>query len=221
MSPDTVAAPAGTTRPMAEPCCDHPPCWQTLQKELAGHAPRLAEVLSRGEVAASGDEPSLELEARVQELQGLWETLRAEAAARHRRLQEAGEAQQYYLDAGEAEAWVSEQELFMGAEEKPKVRGGSTWCPCVLEGGGGGLCAVPCGASLCQPRPCHAVPLNIIRYHAVSCRYMPSHAVLCHDVPSIPCSAVPMACHPSRSMPSCTISSHAVIGHPMPCHAVL
>uniref|UniRef100_A0A663FGU6 Spectrin beta chain n=1 Tax=Aquila chrysaetos chrysaetos TaxID=223781 RepID=A0A663FGU6_AQUCH len=93
---------------------------ETLQKELAGHAPRLAEVLSRGEVAASGDEPSPELEARVQELQGLWETLRAEAAARHRRLQEAGEAQQYYLDAGEAEAWVSEQELFMGAEEKPK-----------------------------------------------------------------------------------------------------
>ncbi|NWI24267.1 SPTB1 protein, partial [Sula dactylatra] len=67
---------------------------ETLQKELAGHAPRLAEVLSRGEAAvASGDELSPELEA---------------------------EAQQYYLDAGEAEAWVSEQELFMGAEEKPK-----------------------------------------------------------------------------------------------------
>ncbi|NXF60577.1 SPTB1 protein, partial [Ciccaba nigrolineata] len=93
---------------------------ETLQKELAGHAPRLAEVLSRGEAAASGDEPSPELETRAQELQTLWETLREEAAARHRRLREAGEAQQYYLDAGEAEAWVSEQELFMGAEEKPK-----------------------------------------------------------------------------------------------------
>uniref|UniRef100_A0A8D0EH10 Spectrin beta chain n=1 Tax=Strix occidentalis caurina TaxID=311401 RepID=A0A8D0EH10_STROC len=93
---------------------------ETLQKELAGHAPRLAEVLSRGEAAASGDEPSPELETRAQELRTLWETLREEAAARHRRLREAGEAQQYYLDAGEAEAWVSEQELFMGAEEKPK-----------------------------------------------------------------------------------------------------
>uniref|UniRef100_A0A8C8AIR1 Spectrin beta chain n=1 Tax=Otus sunia TaxID=257818 RepID=A0A8C8AIR1_9STRI len=93
---------------------------ETLQKELAGHAPRLAEVLSRGEAAASGDELSPELETRAQELRTLWETLREEAAARHRRLQEAGEAQQYYLDAGEAEAWVSEQELFMGAEEKPK-----------------------------------------------------------------------------------------------------
>ncbi|XP_075357915.1 spectrin beta chain, erythrocytic isoform X1 [Mycteria americana] len=93
---------------------------ETLQKELGGHAPRLAEVLSRGEAAASGSEPSPELEARVRELRGLWETLQAEAAARHRRLRDAGEAQQYYLDAGEAEAWVSKQELFVGAEEKPK-----------------------------------------------------------------------------------------------------
>ncbi|NXV23649.1 SPTB1 protein, partial [Cepphus grylle] len=93
---------------------------ETLQKELGGHAPRLAEVLSRGEAAVSGAQRSPELEKRVQELKGLWETLQVEAAARHRRLREAGEAQQYYLDAGEAEAWVSEQELFMGAEEKPK-----------------------------------------------------------------------------------------------------
>ncbi|XP_061856553.1 spectrin beta chain, erythrocytic [Colius striatus] len=89
---------------------------ETLQRELAGHAPRLAEVLSRGEGAAR----SAELEPRVRELRELWETLRAEAAARQRRLSEAGEAQQYYLDASEAQAWVSEQELFMGAEEKPK-----------------------------------------------------------------------------------------------------
>ncbi|NXT84324.1 SPTB1 protein, partial [Zapornia atra] len=94
---------------------------ETLQKELVGHNPRLAEVLSRGEaVVVGGEQLSPELETRVRELQTLWETLRVEAAARHRRLQEAGEAQRYYLDADEAEAWVSEQELFMGAEEKPK-----------------------------------------------------------------------------------------------------
>ncbi|XP_058663918.1 spectrin beta chain, erythrocytic [Ammospiza caudacuta] len=93
---------------------------ETLQKELAGHAPRLGEVLSRGEAAGSGEEPGPELAAQVQELRALWETLQEEAAARHRRLREAEEAQQYYLDADEAEAWVSEQELFMGPEEKPK-----------------------------------------------------------------------------------------------------
>ncbi|NXW51086.1 SPTB1 protein, partial [Nyctiprogne leucopyga] len=93
---------------------------ETLQKELAGHAPRLAEVLSRGEVVLSGEEPSPELEEKVRELRGLWEVLQEEVAARQRRLRDAGEAQQYYLDASEAEDWVSEQELFMGAEEKPK-----------------------------------------------------------------------------------------------------
>ncbi|NXS82099.1 SPTB1 protein, partial [Erpornis zantholeuca] len=93
---------------------------ETLQKELVGHAPRLGEVLSRGEAAGSSEEPGPELAVQAQELRALWETLQEEAAARHRRLQEAGEAQQYYLDADEAEAWVSEQELFMGPEEKPK-----------------------------------------------------------------------------------------------------
>ncbi|NXR44675.1 SPTB1 protein, partial [Hippolais icterina] len=93
---------------------------ETLQKELAGHAPRLGEVLSRGEAAGSGEEPGPELAAQAQELRALWETLQEEAAARHRRLREAEEAQQYYMDADEAEAWVSEQELFMGPEEKPK-----------------------------------------------------------------------------------------------------
>ncbi|XP_038035588.2 spectrin beta chain, erythrocytic isoform X2 [Anas platyrhynchos] len=91
---------------------------ETLQKELQGHAPRLAEVLARGEAAAEG--PCPELAERAQELRVQWEALREEVAARQRRLQEAGEAQQYYMDAGEAEAWVSEQELFMGDEEKPK-----------------------------------------------------------------------------------------------------
>ncbi|NXR06571.1 SPTB1 protein, partial [Semnornis frantzii] len=93
---------------------------ETLQKELSGHAPRLTEVLSRGEEVLGGHQPRPELAERVQELQELWETLQAEAGARQRRLREAGEAQQYYQDASEAEAWVSEQELFMGAEEKPK-----------------------------------------------------------------------------------------------------
>ncbi|NXI46190.1 SPTB1 protein, partial [Galbula dea] len=93
---------------------------ETLQKELASHAPRLAEVLSRGEVAVSGAEPSPELVEQVQELRELWAMLQEEAGERHRRLQEASEAQQYYRDASEAEAWISEQELFMGAEEKPK-----------------------------------------------------------------------------------------------------
>ncbi|XP_068800473.1 spectrin beta chain, erythrocytic isoform X2 [Struthio camelus] len=93
---------------------------QTLQKELAGRAPRVAEVLSRGDavVAEAGGECP-ELEAQVRELRGQWDALQTETSDRLRRLHEANEAQQYYLDAGEAEAWISEQELYMVAEEKP------------------------------------------------------------------------------------------------------
>lgn len=88
-------------------------------------------MLSRGEAAGSAEEPGPELAAQARELRALWESLREEAAARHRRLQEAEEAQQYYLDADEAEAWVSEQELFMGPEEKPKVRSDSWGALCL------------------------------------------------------------------------------------------
>ncbi len=44
-----------------------------------------------------------------------------EAERRHGRLEEAHKAQQYYFDAAEAEAWMSEQELYMMSEEKAKV----------------------------------------------------------------------------------------------------
>ncbi|KGL81922.1 Spectrin beta chain, erythrocytic, partial [Tinamus guttatus] len=94
---------------------------ETLQKELAGHAPRVAEVLSRGDamVAEAGGQCP-ELEEQLRELRGLWDTLQTETSNRLRRLREANEAQQYYLDASEAEAWISEQELYMTADEKPK-----------------------------------------------------------------------------------------------------
>lgn len=140
--------------------------WQTLQKELQGHAPRLAEVLARGEAAAKG--PCPELAERAQELKVLWEALREEVAARQRRLQEAGEAQQYYLDAGEAEAWVSEQELFMGDEEKPKVRVAPCCVPVSLR-----------ASVLCRVLPCHPVPLHAIPCQALLCHYTPSHGLSC------------------------------------------
>lgn len=58
---------------------------------------------------------------RLQQLRGSWETLQEAAAGRLQRLREASEAQQYYLDAGEAEAWISEQELYVLSEESPEV----------------------------------------------------------------------------------------------------
>uniref|UniRef100_A0A8C0FVT8 Spectrin beta chain n=1 Tax=Chelonoidis abingdonii TaxID=106734 RepID=A0A8C0FVT8_CHEAB len=94
---------------------------QTLQKEIAGHSPRVEDVLCRAErmvAAADGDCSAMEEQRRV--LKESWSTLQEETRRRWQRLQQANEAQQYYLDAGEAEAWISEQELYMAADEKPE-----------------------------------------------------------------------------------------------------
>ncbi|XP_039393170.1 spectrin beta chain, erythrocytic isoform X3 [Mauremys reevesii] len=94
---------------------------QTLQKEIAGHSPRVEDVLRRAErtvAAADGDCSAVEEQRRV--LKESWSTLQEETGRRWRRLQQANEAQQYYLDAGEAEAWISEQELYAVADEKPQ-----------------------------------------------------------------------------------------------------
>lgn len=65
-----------------------------------------------------------DIEERLGHLQNSWDTLREAAAGRLRRLRDASEAQQYYLDAGEAEAWISEQELYVISDETPKVGSG-------------------------------------------------------------------------------------------------
>ncbi|KAF6734216.1 Spectrin beta chain, non-erythrocytic 1 [Oryzias melastigma] len=94
---------------------------QTLQKELQGHQPRIDDILERSrsllQDQASGSEG---IHRRLAELQELWGRLREEGQRRHARLQEAHKAQQYYFDAAEAEAWMSEQELYMMSEEKAK-----------------------------------------------------------------------------------------------------
>ncbi|XP_044294176.1 spectrin beta chain, erythrocytic isoform X1 [Varanus komodoensis] len=96
---------------------------QTLQKEIAGHAPRIEDVLSRGEDMLAGadrDGDFRDTEEHLKELRDSWNTLQKETSKRLQRLEEASEAQRYYLDAGEVEAWISEQELYMVTDEKPK-----------------------------------------------------------------------------------------------------
>uniref|UniRef100_UPI003AAF66A3 spectrin beta chain, non-erythrocytic 1 isoform X4 n=1 Tax=Centroberyx gerrardi TaxID=166262 RepID=UPI003AAF66A3 len=86
---------------------------QTLQKEIQGHQPRIDDILER---SASLQEE----ESRLAELRRRWRLLMEETERRHGRLEEAHNAQQYYFDAAEAEAWMSEQELYMMSEEKAK-----------------------------------------------------------------------------------------------------
>ncbi|OXB52116.1 hypothetical protein ASZ78_013506, partial [Callipepla squamata] len=85
---------------------------QTLQKELRGHEPRVAELLGRRGAAAA--------EERVAELRSAWAELRRQTELRQRRLEGAHAAQQFYRDAAEAEAWMGEQELHMMAHGRAK-----------------------------------------------------------------------------------------------------
>ncbi|XP_042288339.1 spectrin beta chain, non-erythrocytic 1 isoform X2 [Thunnus albacares] len=94
---------------------------QTLQKEIQGHQPRYDDIFERSQHVLREDSPTAELiRQRLAELQSLWEQIKKETENRHSRLSEAHEAQQYYFDAAEAEAWMSEQELYMMSEEKAK-----------------------------------------------------------------------------------------------------
>ncbi|XP_004436699.1 PREDICTED: spectrin beta chain, non-erythrocytic 1 isoform X3 [Ceratotherium simum simum] len=95
---------------------------QTLQKEIQGHQPRIDDIFERSQNIVT-DSSSLNAEAirqRLADLKEQWGCLIEETENRHRRLEEAHRAQQYYFDAAEAEAWMSEQELYMMSEEKAK-----------------------------------------------------------------------------------------------------
>lgn len=97
---------------------------QTLQNEILGHAPRVEDVLHQGqELVRAAEIDCQDIEERLGHLQSSWDTLREAAAGRLQRLRDAHEAQQYYLDASEAEAWISEQELYVFSDEPPKVHG--------------------------------------------------------------------------------------------------
>ncbi|XP_051051971.1 spectrin beta chain, erythrocytic isoform X2 [Phodopus roborovskii] len=99
---------------------------QTLQNEILGHAPRVEDVLQRGQQLVKAAEIDCQdIEERLGHLQGSWDTLREAATGRLQRLRDAHEAQQYYLDAGEAEAWISEQELYVFSDEPPKDEEGA------------------------------------------------------------------------------------------------
>ncbi|XP_078452118.1 spectrin beta chain, non-erythrocytic 1-like isoform X1 [Lampetra planeri] len=94
---------------------------QNLQKEIQGHEPRIEDIRDRGEdLIARGSVDPEAIHERLEDLRALWATMIVEAKDRHIRLEESLKAQQYYFDVAEAEAWMSEQELYMIADEKAK-----------------------------------------------------------------------------------------------------
>uniref|UniRef100_A0A8C1NVF8 Spectrin beta chain n=1 Tax=Cyprinus carpio TaxID=7962 RepID=A0A8C1NVF8_CYPCA len=95
---------------------------QSLQRELQGHRGRVEDVLERAGVIASIRSPEADsIRAGMEQLHQLWEVLWTETEHRQLRLDVMYQAQQFYFDAGEVEAWLSEQELHMMNEETGKV----------------------------------------------------------------------------------------------------
>ncbi|XP_045076767.1 spectrin beta chain, non-erythrocytic 4-like isoform X1 [Coregonus clupeaformis] len=94
---------------------------QTLQRELQGHRARVEDVLERANVIASIRSPEADcVRAGLEQLSRLWGLLWAETERRQLVLDAMYQAQQYYFDTAEVEAWLSEQELHMMNEEKGK-----------------------------------------------------------------------------------------------------
>ncbi|XP_053728371.1 spectrin beta chain, non-erythrocytic 4-like isoform X1 [Synchiropus splendidus] len=94
---------------------------QTLQRELQGHRTRIEDVLDRAGLIASIRSPEADcVRAGHDQLAQLWMLLWVETERRQLVLDAMYQAQQYYFDTAEVEAWLSEQELHMMNEEKGK-----------------------------------------------------------------------------------------------------
>ncbi|XP_073410266.1 spectrin beta chain, erythrocytic [Dendrobates tinctorius] len=94
---------------------------QTLQKEIAGHGPRVDDVMRRAE--AMEGEPDIDpepIKKQHQSLQDEWDRLQTATINRQKALNQANEAQLYYMDAIEAESWIDEQQLYLMGDDKPK-----------------------------------------------------------------------------------------------------
>lgn len=76
--------------------------------------------------SAEGRPDAERIMEQLRELEEAWARLQDEMAKRRERLSGSNLAQEYYNDADEAEAWIGEQELYMIADEKAKVRNGAS-----------------------------------------------------------------------------------------------
>ncbi|XP_041353644.1 spectrin beta chain-like isoform X2 [Gigantopelta aegis] len=93
----------------------------SLQVEIDNHEPRVTGIVEVGQELIDEEHPqSEEFKALIDDLMRRWQELKDATSARKDRLRLSEIAQQYYFDASEAEAWMSEQELYMMGEERSK-----------------------------------------------------------------------------------------------------
>ncbi|XP_017777112.1 PREDICTED: spectrin beta chain isoform X3 [Nicrophorus vespilloides] len=94
---------------------------QSLRTEIDNHEPRIHTVCNNGQkLVDEGHESADEFSKLITELLTAWQQLKDALEKRRENLVRNERAQQYLFDASEAEAWMSEQELYMMVEDRGK-----------------------------------------------------------------------------------------------------
>ena len=96
---------------------------KSLRTEIDGHQPRVQAVCAIGQNLIDSGEADRDadgFQAKIDELLAKWDSLQDAVEARRGNLELSEIAQQYFFDASEAEAWMSEQELYMMGEDRAK-----------------------------------------------------------------------------------------------------
>uniref|UniRef100_A0A914UUW0 Spectrin alpha chain-like protein n=1 Tax=Plectus sambesii TaxID=2011161 RepID=A0A914UUW0_9BILA len=94
---------------------------QTLRNEIDNHEPWIQKICDNGrELIEGGHENSAAFELKINELMHAWQELKDAVDARKARLADSELGHQFLYDCNEAEAWMSEQELYMMQDERGK-----------------------------------------------------------------------------------------------------
>lgn len=94
---------------------------QSLGNEIDNHEARIMAICHNGQkLIDEGHENSEEFSDLIKQLMAKWQHLRDAIDNRRKQLEQSEKVQQYLFDAGEAESWMSEQELYMMVEDRGK-----------------------------------------------------------------------------------------------------
>ena len=94
---------------------------KTLKSEIDNHEPRIQTVCQDGQrLIDSGHPDSDQFVSHIEDLVDKLQHLKQNLEARRQKLLTSEKAQQFFFDANEAEAWMSEQELYMMVEDRGK-----------------------------------------------------------------------------------------------------
>ncbi len=94
---------------------------QTLRHEIDNHEPWIEKICENGrELINAGHDNAAAFELKIGELRNAWQELKDALDTRKALLADSERAHQFLYDCNEAEAWMSEQELYMMQDERGK-----------------------------------------------------------------------------------------------------